>query len=360
MAKLRNYYVDGQTAKGFCSFMSSNIQNMERIALLVGPCENVKSKIMGDIGALWLNKGYEVEFINSSLDKALINGVINPKLGCGVVDATPPHCVTPKALGVIEDYVSFMSATNRNYLEKYKDEIIEIRDEKNKSLDSSHKVFNEALKIHDEWEKIYIENMDFDKVNLVAVHVEDKILKNKSMDKTSIVKDRFLGAATPEGPIHFIDNLTQGIYKRYFIKGRPGTGKSTLLRKILKGAREKGFDVECYHCGFDPDSLDMIILRELGVAIFDSTHPHECFPEGGNDEIIDMYKECVKEGTDEKYKSQLLSLSLDYKEKIKKGTEFLKIAKSLNDNLEEIYLSAIDFSKINQIKFHLLRYLQKN
>jgi hypothetical protein len=339
--------------------MSSNMQNMERIAMLVGPCENVKSKIIGDIGALWLNKGYEVEFMNSPLDTALVNGVINPKLRCGVVDGTPPHQITPKALGVVEEYVSFMSATNRNYLEKYKDEIIAIGDEKNKMLASSCNFFHEALAIHDEWEKIYIENMDFDAVNRVALELEDEILKNKSIEKDAIVRDRFLGASTPEGPIHFISNLTEGLNKRYFIKGRPGTGKSTVLRKVLKAAREKGFDVESYHCGFDPDSLDMIILKELGVAIYDSTHPHECFPEVGNDEIIDMYKECVKEGTDEKYKTQLDKIAHRYKEKIKEGTEYLRIAKGFSDDLEEIYLGAIDFARINQIKFHLLRFMQK-
>jgi hypothetical protein len=339
--------------------MSSNMQNMERIGILVGPCENVKSKIIGDIGALWLNKGYEVEFMNSPLDKALVNGVINTKIRCGVVDGTPPHPITPKALGVVEEYVSFMSATNRNYLEKYKDEIIAIGDEKNKMLESSCHVFQEALTVHDEWERIYIENMDFDAVNRIASELKDEILKNKSKEKTAIVRDRFLGASTPEGPIHFISNLTEGINKRYFIKGRPGTGKSTALRKILKAAREKGFDVESYHCGFDPNSLDMIIMKELGVAIFDSTHPHECFPEGRNDEIIDMYKECVKEGIDEKYKIQLDNIAIRYKEKIKQGTEYLQIAKGYSDDLEEIYLGAIDFAKINQIKFHLIRFLEK-
>ena len=43
----------------------------------------------------------------------------------------------------------------------------------------------------------------------------------------------------------------------------------------------------------------MVIVRELGFAIFDSTAPHEYFPSREGDEIIDMYALIVTPGTDE-------------------------------------------------------------
>lgn len=66
-----------------------------------------------------------------------------------------------------------------------------------------------------------------------------------------------------------------------------------MLKKIVAAGEQRGFDVEVYHCGFDPNSLDMVILREKGIAIFDSTAPHEYFPERNSDEIIDMYERCI-------------------------------------------------------------------
>ncbi|MFK4998818.1 hypothetical protein ACI2OX_20535 [Bacillus sp. N9] len=33
---------------------------------------------------------------------------------------------------------------------------------------------------------------------------------------------RFLGAATPNGPVDFVDNITQGLQARYFLKGERG------------------------------------------------------------------------------------------------------------------------------------------
>ena len=72
-----------------------------------------------------------------------------------------------------------------------------------------------------------------------------------------------------------------------------------MLKQIAAAGELHGFDLEIYHCGFDPHSLDMIIIRELGLAIFDSTAPHEYFPSRDGDEIIDMYGLLIAEGTDE-------------------------------------------------------------
>ena len=44
------------------------------------------------------------------------------------------------------------------------------------------------------------------------------------------MKHRFLGAATPKGAVDFVPNLTEGLPHRYFIKGPPGPGKSTMLK----------------------------------------------------------------------------------------------------------------------------------
>ena len=47
----------------------------------------------------------------------------------------------------------------------------------------------------------------------------------------------------------------------------------------------------------------MVIVRELGFAIFDSTSPHEYYPDSTwpADEIVDMYERCITPGTDEQH-----------------------------------------------------------
>ncbi len=60
----------------------------------------------------------------------------------------------------------------------------------------------------------------------------------------------------------------------YIIKGGPGTGKSTFMKKIAKRAADKGLKVILSPCTGDPDSLDAVILPQKRVIIMDGTAPH--------------------------------------------------------------------------------------
>ncbi|WP_338379148.1 hypothetical protein, partial [Enterococcus faecium] len=175
--------------------------------------------------------------------------------------------------------------------------------------------------------------MDFDKANNLTEEIIEKLFKGHHVDKQADVRHRYLGAATPKGAVDFVPNLTEGLEKRYLIKGRPGSGKSTMLKKIAAEAESRGFDTEIYHCGFDPHSLVMIVVRELGFAIFDSTAPHEYFPERDSDEIIDMYGTIIAPGTDEKYEAEIKDVSKRYRENMNKAIASLAKAKSLHGEL---------------------------
>ena len=54
----------------------------------------------------------------------------------------------------------------------------------------------------------------------------------------------------------------------WYIKGGPGNGKSTLMRRTAERAEEAGFAVESILCSGDPESLDGIYIPEkkLGYA----------------------------------------------------------------------------------------------
>ncbi|NSL53315.1 PRK06851 family protein [Calidifontibacillus erzurumensis] len=342
-----NYYAGGNTALGFQSFFESNLQGLKRLYILKGGPGTGKSTLMKKIGEEWKDRGYRIEYIHCSSDNNSIDGVIIRELGVGVVDGTAPHVIEPIAPGAVEEYVNLGEAWDSKKLTSHKEEIIDLTKEISKSFQTAYQLFNEGLKIHDEWEKIYISNFNVTEANKLADELIDEFFGGVQLNKKADVKHRFLGAATPKGPVDFIQNLTADIPHRYFIKGRPGSGKSTILKKIAAKAEDLGYDVEIYHCGFDPNSLDMVIMRELGIAIFDSTAPHEHFPDRETDQIIDLYPRLIKEGTDEKYSEELNEIIARYSAKMKEATTHLAKAKELHDKLENIYSSAMNFSVVN-------------
>lgn len=107
--------------------------------------------------------------------------------------------------------------------------------------------------------------------------------------------------------------------------------------------------MEIYHCGFDPESLDMVLVRELGWAVFDSTAPHEYFPSRAGDEVIDMYELTIAPGTDELIAEEVAKVESKYREQMAKAQKFLAEAKQFQDQLDTIYRQQSDQSRLLEI-----------
>jgi hypothetical protein len=86
----------------------------------------------------------------------------------------------------------------------------------------------------------------------------------------------FLGANSAEGFYSLYDGFARpedGIFL-WAIKGGPGCGKSSFMKRIGARAESAGLDVEYISCSGDPDSLDAVYLPQKGVAYADGTAPH--------------------------------------------------------------------------------------
>ncbi|MBR4072330.1 MAG: hypothetical protein IKK24_00180 [Clostridia bacterium] len=102
----------------------------------------------------------------------------------------------------------------------------------------------------------------------------------------------FLAANSCEGFVsHFNDNYDcfDG-WRVYIIKGGPGTGKSSFMRKIAVKATESGINPLLCPCSSDPDSLDAVILENQKIIILDGTSPHVVEPmfPGAAENIINL------------------------------------------------------------------------
>ena len=112
------------------------------------------------------------------------------------------------------------------------------------------------------------------------------------MSNTGIQTDFFLGANTPRGFVSLFDELHDPYrdHRLYIIKGGPGCGKSTLMKRVAAEALSRGVSAERIHCGSDPDSLDGVLLPKMGVSICDGTAPHVVEPTfpGATEVLVDL------------------------------------------------------------------------
>ena len=86
----------------------------------------------------------------------------------------------------------------------------------------------------------------------------------------------FLGANSGQGFQNLFPRFCrpEDHYDLIVLKGGPGVGKSTMMRRIGKAMEDRGEDVEYLYCSGDPGSLDGVHIPRIRTAIVDGTAPH--------------------------------------------------------------------------------------
>lgn len=141
------------------------------------------------------------------------------------------------------------------------------------------------------------------------------------------------------------------------LKGGPGTGKSSLMKKVGNYFFNKGYTIEYHHCSSDNNSLDGVVIKELGAALIDGTSPHIVDPitPGAVDEILNM-GDALDMNMLSKHKKEILSISKEISNTYKRAYRYLAAAKCIHDDWSNLNSQALDLNKL----FVLIETLKNN
>lgn len=345
----RHFFARGHTARGAYSLYESAFAGLRRIYLLGGDPAVGKATLLQRIADEMLNQGHSLDLFHSPLRPAELEALIIKELKVGVADERT--CQELEAIrGVELVRIDLGQAVDLTQLsDKAKHENESLHTQMLAAYASAYESFAAALRVHDEWETIYIAQMDFHKADQIGEELIGSLFGQQTREKKAVVRHLFFGAATPQGAIDHIPTLTADLARRILIKGRPGSGKSTLLKRLVRASEERGFDVEVFHCGFDPNSLDMLIFPELNVAIFDSTAPHEYFPSRSSDEVLDMYERAMQPGTDARYAGELKGIQQCYSQEMQEAIAHLGEAQLFDTQIKAQYVSVTDGERLERM-----------
>ena len=342
------YFVRANSCMGTVNYAGSNLQGIDKVYLIKSEFDYLKSAFISRRASYLQDRGAECEYWCNPFRLVAYEGILIPAKGIAIVDEDITddndrcevididRCADKKQLDSLYDYGRIAET--------------EFADKMN----SLYSVYKGAKIIHDEWEKLYIENMDFDRLDRYTAEILDKLVPCVNGEGIGCRYDRFFGSRGVGGNVNYIDNITDTVGKRYFIKGRPGTGKSTFLKKLVSSLMAKGYECEVYHCGFDAESLDMVVCRELDFCVFDSTAPHEKFPVEDSDEILDFYINSGLEGVDDRISYKLLDVQVRYGKLMSLSTLYLEEAFAICSEFDDKVKQIVDFEELNNIVYDML------
>lgn len=163
------------------------------------------------------------------------------------------------------------------------------------------------------------------------------------------IKRVFPGGNTSVGFYSYYDYIIGENANRIFIiKGGPGTGKSSLMKKIGMEMFERGYDIEYHHCSSDNNSIDGVVIPKLKVALIDGTAPHVVDPKipGAVDEIINL-GEFWDTKIMEKNKDKIIYYTKNNSKFYKRAYKYLSAARLIKEDYIRIISESQDFAKVN-------------
>ena len=347
--KLKKVFPGGNTSRGFHSFYDYIIEpDATRIFVIKGGPGVGKSTFMRKIGETMLGKGYDVEFHCCSSDNDSLDGIVIPALRIAMLDGTAPHVVDPKNPGVVDEILHLGDHWNEEGLRKHKTQILACNKEVGRLFNRAYTYLSTANIFLNEVKFYYrgtgaFDVAAFDEKVLELTH---DIFEGKPRHTDSPKERRlFATAITPKGPESHLETIVGHLNKRYIIAGDDGTGKNTLVRRLMEAAMMRGYDVEAYHCTLDPSLIDHLVIPALSTAIINAVEPHY-YNAKTNDTIIDTMA-FVSPILNKRYLNEKNKAREMYRQSMEQAIWFLSQAKKEHDIMEEFYVPYMKFDEVN-------------
>ena len=361
--QIKHVFPGGNTPEGFFSYYQYIIPaTARRIFLIKGGPGTGKSSFMKKISAEMMSLGYALEHHHCSSDPHSLDGLVIPALNVAFMDGTATHIVDPKNPGCVDEIIYLGNFWNENKIEACKSEIIACNQDISLYFQRSYRYLRAAKSLYDDWENINLTAFDTAEANKKTQHLLSAVFRGAQTTGSGKVRKLFASAITPEGSVHYLDSLSNPMSRNFVITGQPGTGKSTLVQRIIDTAIFKGLDVEAYYCPLDPHKPEHVLIPALQTAVLTSVFPHTINPV--NTEIAIDMNECLLKSNYKKLQDELAYNRFYFMQHFHEAIAQIRKAKQLHDVLETYYVPNMNFTAVQELwektLHRLLSYSKEN
>lgn len=344
MAKQSASFLGANTPEGFVSFFDElyNPYNDTDAYIIKGGPGTGKSTLMKRIADEADKRGYSTERVYCSSDPSSLDALMIPELNFSICDGTSPHVMEPRFPGVSENIINPGQFWDVKGLRESTTEIKRLFFENSLFHRRSSRYLAAAGSIDAQSRALAEKYINKDKVDSFCVRFISRELRGDKKGRAGEKKRRFISAITPKGNLFLADTVKSLCQRVIGVDDREGAVASLITSRIGEGAVKNGYDVIYCHCPMKPRESEHLIIPEKNLAII---RINGAAGELACDRVIHTGR-FMYEGF---YDNRLL---LKFNEKMKQelineSIGCLKSAKAVHDELESLYIKAMDFDALS-------------
>ncbi|WP_162805842.1 hypothetical protein [Sporosarcina sp. PTS2304] len=327
---MTEYMGTAYTGKGIMHKYDELLEGSRKVIFLKCLPTHALSQVLNDMALYFVKKGHNVDrFMNPGyVDKT--DAVFVKELSLFILQASHPISFEPTDVGGRHQVFCFYDVYHQEQLFDQTDEVSQLVKVGKVCFEKSMVALAKAKVIHDEWEAVNIQRMDWERHSAMTEELKATIFGTIELAKQANTAHRIIGSLSAGSAHDFIPSITKRLKRRLLIKGLPGTGKSTMMRALGKEAENRGIDVLYGWCGLDPSSIDLVLFPELSIGLFDATKPHAYDAESPRDELVDIVPLCAE---NELLEQQIDDIRQRYQKTITTAGNHMQVAMKSQHNV---------------------------
>jgi len=251
------YFLSSQSGRGIVTFLKDALRLQKRQIILKGGTDQIRSRIIRNVGIEFMDRGYNIEIAHGVLNPDNLEGVFIPQLSFAIVSGTP----------YLENkfYKNIIDLDHCQDSEKYLVYQSKIEDLLEQINVNQELVFEELQKISLSLFDKCVNGYELEERQ--ALYIAEKLLQTLFTLDEGRMNHRFGQVLTCRGLVNYLPRILANCEAKYYINGIHYQSRSRILNLVAREAVLKGLVVDVYHNFFNPELIEVILLKELDLAV---------------------------------------------------------------------------------------------
>lgn len=331
-------FLGANSATGFTSLLAPFTEKDRTVVIKGGPgCG--KSGLMKKIAAEATRQGYFTEYCYCSSDADSLDAVRIPEKSLCIVDGTAPHLCEPKFPGAKDEMINLGQFWDSQKLQGARSEIEAFSEQITACFARAYRYLSAAGSVTEDLSSQAKRYTDLERLRSFARNTARTKCRAKRGCATLL--PRFLSAFAPQGSIVNRDTvytLAQSVY----VLDDPYHLSDVFLDTLLGSVAETEQTVYVCYDPLLPTRVKHVILPDCGVALVTSDSFHLFEPQRAYRIRLERFTQ-----TNERIKESRRTANKLTNACIRLALEALREEKAYHDDLEEFYVEAMNFGKMN-------------